>query len=73
MRPFAEGSMRNAYRMKDLTKGESDKEYVAKLSKDPRLSEKIIASVAPSICGHVDIKTSIALALSFSDAYALSQ
>lgn len=36
MRPFADGSMRHAYRMKDLTKGESDKEYVAKLSKDPR-------------------------------------
>ena len=34
-RPFAEGSMRSAYRMQDLTKGETQNEFVAKMSRDP--------------------------------------
>ena len=33
-RPFAEGSMRLAFQMKDLTKGEQAKEYVAKIAKN---------------------------------------
>jgi elongation factor 2 kinase len=34
-RPFAVGSRRSAYMMKDLTEGEAGKEFVAKLSNDP--------------------------------------
>ena len=45
----------------DLT-DEDIKQMVA-LSKDERISERIIASIAPSIYGHEDIKRGIALAL----------
>jgi hypothetical protein len=34
-RPFAVGSRRSAYMIKDLTEGEAGKEFVAKLSNDP--------------------------------------
>ena len=33
------------------------------LSKDERIGERIIASIAPSIYGHEDIKRGLALAL----------
>ncbi|EPS66794.1 hypothetical protein M569_07979, partial [Genlisea aurea] len=44
-----------------LTK--EDKEDILKLSKDPRIFERIIKSIAPSIYGHEHIKTAIALAM----------
>nr|XP_043607158.1 DNA replication licensing factor MCM2 [Erigeron canadensis] len=42
---------------------QEDKEEIEKLSKDPRIGERIIKSIAPSIYGHEDIKTAIALAM----------
>ncbi|KAI3787309.1 hypothetical protein L1987_41687 [Smallanthus sonchifolius] len=42
---------------------QEDKEKIEKLSKDPRIGERIIKSIAPSIYGHEDIKTAIALAM----------
>lgn len=42
---------------------QEDKEEIEKLSKDPRIGERIIKSVAPSIYGHEDIKTALALAM----------
>ncbi|KAJ6820966.1 uncharacterized protein M6B38_365495 [Iris pallida] len=47
-----------AYRLTD-----EDKIEIEKLSKDPRIGERIIKSIAPSIYGHDDIKTAIALAM----------
>lgn len=40
-----------------------DEEKIRELSKDPWIREKIIASIAPSIYGHWDIKEAIALLL----------
>ncbi|KAM0987900.1 hypothetical protein ACFX13_012146 [Malus domestica] len=42
---------------------QEDKEEIEKLSKDPRIGERLIKSIAPSIYGHEDIKTAIALAM----------
>ena len=42
---------------------DEDKREILKLSKDPQLCQKIIRSVAPSIYGHDDIKTAIALSM----------
>ncbi|KAL8153547.1 hypothetical protein V2J09_011307 [Rumex salicifolius] len=42
---------------------QEDKEEIGKLAKDPRIGERIIKSIAPSIYGHEDIKTGIALAM----------
>lgn len=42
---------------------QEDKEEIDKLSKDPRIGERIIKSIAPSIYGHEDIKTALALAM----------
>ncbi|MED6130380.1 MCM DNA helicase complex subunit [Stylosanthes scabra] len=42
---------------------QEDKEEIENLSKDPRIGERIIKSIAPSIYGHEDIKTAIALAM----------
>ena len=36
---------------------------IKKLAKDPMVGEKIIRSIAPSISGHEDVKTAIALSL----------
>lgn len=36
---------------------------IRKLSKDPRISERVFASIAPSIYGHSNIKRALALAL----------
>ncbi|KAK7348042.1 hypothetical protein VNO80_22591 [Phaseolus coccineus] len=36
---------------------------IENLSKDPRIGERIVKSIAPSIYGHDDIKTAIALAM----------
>lgn len=42
---------------------EADEREIRALSKDPKIIERIVASIAPSIYGHTDIKTAIALSL----------
>lgn len=42
---------------------EEDEREIRALSKDPKIVDKIIASIAPSIYGHTDIKTAVALSL----------
>ncbi|KXX81916.1 DNA replication licensing factor mcm2 [Madurella mycetomatis] len=42
---------------------EEDEHEIRRLSKDPHIVDKIINSVAPSIYGHTDIKTAVALSL----------
>ncbi|KAI1389353.1 DNA replication licensing factor mcm2 [Hypoxylon trugodes] len=42
---------------------EEDEHEIRKLSRDPQVVDKIISSIAPSIYGHTDIKTAIALSL----------
>lgn len=42
---------------------EEDEHEIRKLSRDPQVIDKIINSIAPSIYGHTDIKTAIALSL----------
>ncbi|ERN06348.1 hypothetical protein AMTR_s00016p00242770 [Amborella trichopoda] len=48
----------SAYKLTD-----DDKIEIERLAKDPRIGERIIKSIAPSIYGHEDIKTAIALAM----------
>ncbi|KAH9302023.1 hypothetical protein KI387_013606, partial [Taxus chinensis] len=48
----------SAYKLTD-----EDKAEIQNLAKDPRIGERIIKSIAPSIYGHEDIKTAIALAM----------
>jgi DNA replication licensing factor MCM2 len=42
---------------------EEDEHEIRKLSKDPQIVDKVINSIAPSIYGHTDIKTAVALSL----------
>lgn len=42
---------------------EDDENAIRALAKDPRIGERIIDSIAPSIHGHMDIKIALALAL----------
>ncbi|KAL9531167.1 DNA replication licensing factor [Sphaerulina musiva] len=42
---------------------EEDERKIRQLSKDPKIVEKIVQSIAPSIYGHDDIKTAVALSL----------
>lgn len=42
---------------------EEDERQIRSLSKDPNIVEKIVHSIAPSIYGHDDIKTAVALSL----------
>ncbi|KAI3898319.1 hypothetical protein MKX03_002976 [Papaver bracteatum] len=42
---------------------QEDKDEIEKLSKDPRIGERIVKSIAPSIYGHEDIKMALALAM----------
>ncbi|KAI1820443.1 MCM-domain-containing protein [Xylaria intraflava] len=42
---------------------EEDEQKIRKLSRDPQVIDKIINSIAPSIYGHTDIKTAVALSL----------
>ncbi len=42
---------------------EQDENQIRALSRDPQIVDKIIASIAPSIYGHTDIKTAVALSL----------
>jgi DNA replication licensing factor MCM2 len=54
---------RNANPALSLTLTEADEKAIRALSRDPRISKRIIKSIAPSIYGHEDIKTAIALSL----------
>ncbi|ROT41129.1 MCM-domain-containing protein [Sodiomyces alkalinus F11] len=42
---------------------EEDEQAIRKLSRDPAIVDKIINSIAPSIYGHADVKTAVALSL----------
>eukprot|EP00316_Scyphosphaera_apsteinii_P000527 CAMPEP_0119314172 /NCGR_PEP_ID=MMETSP1333-20130426/31965_1 /TAXON_ID=418940 /ORGANISM="Scyphosphaera apsteinii, Strain RCC1455" /LENGTH=910 /DNA_ID=CAMNT_0007319233 /DNA_START=48 /DNA_END=2780 /DNA_ORIENTATION=+ len=42
---------------------DEDHREIIKLSKDPKIRQRIVASMAPSICGHDNIKTAIALSM----------
>jgi DNA replication licensing factor MCM2 len=42
---------------------EEDEHQIRALSRDPQIVDKIINSIAPSIYGHTDIKTAVALSL----------
>jgi DNA replication licensing factor MCM2 len=42
---------------------EEDERQIRQLAKDPKIVDKIIHSIAPSIYGHTDIKTAVALSL----------
>lgn len=42
---------------------EDDQKEIRKLAEDPLIGTRIIRSIAPSIYGHYDIKTAIALSL----------
>jgi len=42
---------------------EDDHKLILALSKDDRIGDRIVASIAPSIFGHYDIKRALALAL----------
>ncbi|KAK7754807.1 MCM DNA helicase complex subunit [Diatrype stigma] len=42
---------------------EEDEQQIRKLSRDPQIVDKIVDSIAPSIYGHEDVKTAIALSL----------
>lgn len=47
----------------ELEISEDDEKEIKKLSKDPKIVEKMVASVAPSIYGHTEAKEAIALQL----------
>ncbi|KAK0635903.1 MCM2/3/5 family-domain-containing protein [Bombardia bombarda] len=42
---------------------DEDEHQIRQLAKDPRIVDKLINSIAPSIYGHTDIKTAVALSL----------
>ncbi|KAG8526684.1 MCM DNA helicase complex subunit [Bacidia gigantensis] len=42
---------------------EEDEREIRSLSRDPKIVDRIISSIAPSIYGHTDIKTAVALSL----------
>ena len=42
---------------------DADKELIRRLSRDPRIADRIVASLAPSIYGHKHVKTALACAL----------
>lgn len=42
---------------------EEDEREIRQLSRDPQIVDKVIVSMAPSIYGHTDIKTAVALSL----------
>ena len=42
---------------------EEDEREIRALSRDPQIVDRIVASIAPSIYGHTDIKTAVALSL----------
>lgn len=40
-----------------------DKQEILKLSRDPRIGQRIVDSIAPSIYGHAHVKTALAMAM----------
>ena len=42
---------------------QNDEKEILKLSKDPKIAEKIFNSIAPSIYGHNKVKTALALSM----------
>ena len=42
---------------------DQDEREIRALSRDPRIVDRLVASIAPSIYGHTDIKTAVALSL----------
>jgi len=42
---------------------DEDQREIIRLSKEPKIRQMIIDSIAPSICGHQDIKTALALSM----------
>ena len=59
----------DAYDSFNLT--EEDENTIRQLGKDPRIGERLIESIAPSIHGHMDIKTGLTLALFGGEAKQL--
>ncbi len=47
----------------DIVIGKEDEEKIKALAKDPRIYDKLVRSIAPSICGHDDIKEALVLQL----------
>lgn len=47
----------------DFSLTEEDEREIRRLGSDPRIGERIIASMAPSIYGHEDVKTALAMAM----------
>ncbi len=47
----------------EIELSEEDENWIKETSKDPKIYEKIVASIAPSIYGHKEIKEAIALQL----------
>lgn len=54
---------RNSNASLALTLTEADEKAIRALSRDPRITKRIVKSIAPSIYGHEDIKTALALSL----------
>ena len=42
---------------------DDDRDVCLRLARDPRIGERVAASIAPSIYGHADVKAGLALAL----------
>jgi len=51
------------HEFEELEIGEEEEREIKRLSKDPKIVEKFIASVAPSIYGHTEVKEAVALQL----------
>ncbi|NYZ79736.1 hypothetical protein H0N95_00625, partial [Candidatus Micrarchaeota archaeon] len=59
----ANHTMKLSKEFEDIELTEEEEKKIKDLSKDPKLYEKIVASVAPSIYGHSEIKEAIAMQL----------
>ncbi|KAL9404178.1 hypothetical protein Peur_001150 [Populus x canadensis] len=60
-RPGEEIEKQDLFSVYKLT--QENKEEIEKLSEEPRIGERIIKSIAPSIHGHEGLKTALALAM----------
>jgi DNA replication licensing factor MCM2 len=67
----------HVFKKDDILEGfrltEEDEHVIRKLAKDENIGEKIIQSMAPSIYGHHDIKTAIALSLFGGEAKEINK